>query len=409
MHRRLALLAAAGAPSLLAGVVAAQEARPPEAADLFRLVIPNPTGKNGYEDLVLAAQLYSRSRHKPAVDQGRLTLTERRRVLADSSVRRVQQLIRQGVSRPVTSPREKLDFTTLLPEFAHFRSLARLLMVEQYVLLADGRVPDAIQASRVFLRFAQVIQTDTLISGLVGVAISSMGIRGLGDRLDQFAFRDCELLYRVCLEWLAQPTSLPRLIETEHRGAREFFSTLPQQLRAKGPGFLKETGLDGLPADGSELLQRAQTDAAFLDSAARDAAHRLDRFYSELRTELSKPLWAQKLPELEADGTIGSSLVQALVPSLAGIVNAYGAEAARVRLLGCHAAIRRYRWENRELPAALAELRLGDLALDPFTGSPLQYEVRGTRYRLSSVGSPTGEDDPQAVNGRRPVTVGPDF
>ncbi len=408
MHRRLALLAA-GAPSLLAGAIAAQEARPPEAADLFRQVIPNPTGKNGYEDLVLAAQLYSRSRHKPAVDQGRLTLTERRRVLADASLRRVQQLIRQGISRPVTSPREKLDFTTLLPEFAHFRSLARLLMIEQYVLLADGRIPDAIQASRVFLRFAQVIQTDTLISGLVGIAISSMGIRGLGDHLDQLSFRDCDLLYRTCLEWLAQPTALPRMIETEQRAGREFLATMAQQFRARGLGFLKDMGLDSPDAASQDLLRRAQADPLFLDNLARDSARRLDRFYDDLRVELRKPLWEQKLPEVGEDGSFAATLARQFLPAFTSVVHRYGEAAARVRILGCHAAIRRYRWETQSPPATLAGLRLGDLAIDPFNGAPLQYEVRGTRYRLSSVGSPAKEDDPQAVNGRRPVTVGPDF
>ncbi len=66
------------------------------------------------------------------------------------------------------------------------------------------------------------------------------------------------------------------------------------------------------------------------------------------------------------------------------------------------------RWEHLAVPAALAELRLGDLAVDRFTGALFQYEARGARYRLSSVGAPTTENDPQAVNGRRPVTITPD-
>ena len=59
--------------------------------------------------------------------------------------------------------------------------------------------------------------------------------------------------------------------------------------------------------------------------------------------------------------------------------------------------------------AGLTGLDLGDLAVDPFTGQPLKYEVLGaTRYRLSSAGPKALADDPQAVDGRRPVSVGPE-
>ena len=78
-----------------------------------------------------------------------------------------------------------------------------------------------------------------------------------------------------------------------------------------------------------------------------------------------------------------------------------------MRLLACHAAILRYRWEYERVPPNLEALNLGDLALDPFTGQLLSYEPKVRSYRLVSVGPLADADDPDAEDGRRPVSVTP--
>jgi hypothetical protein len=95
------------------------------------------------------------------------------------------------------------------------------------------------------------------------------------------------------------------------------------------------------------------------------------------------------------------------VPTFTGVGTAYAREQARVRLLACHAAVLRYRWEHNQVPRTLAELRLGELATDPFTGQPLEYEGTGRRYRLVSVGPEAPADDPKAIGGRVPVSIVP--
>jgi hypothetical protein len=59
---------------------------------------------------------------------------------------------------------------------------------------------------------------------------------------------------------------------------------------------------------------------------------------------------------------------------------------AVARLLGCHAAIRRFRWENQRLPISLEELELGELALDPFTEQEFAYKVAQNGFTLESAG-----------------------
>ena len=72
------------------------------------------------------------------------------------------------------------------------------------------------------------------------------------------------------------------------------------------------------------------------------------------------------------------------------VMRALRIEEARLRLLAIHAAILRYRWERDQVPASLADLNLGDLAIDPFTGQPLTYEPLGRKYRLASAGDKGG-------------------
>ena len=96
------------------------------------------------------------------------------------------------------------------------------------------------------------------------------------------------------------------------------------------------------------------------------------------------------------------------MPALEHAENAFTREEAMVRLLACHTAILRYRWEHDRTPPMLADLNLGDLATDPFTGRLFVLESQGYRYRLYSAGPKTAADDPKAIEGRRPVSVVPD-
>ena len=78
---------------------------------------------------------------------------------------------------------------------------------------------------------------------------------------------------------------------------------------------------------------------------------------------------------------------------------------AQVQLLGVHAAIRRFRWEHDRLPDGLADLRLGSLGVDPFTGRSLPYQRTGeTTYELYSTGPPKRDENGNVVpNQRVPV------
>jgi hypothetical protein len=144
------------------------------------------------------------------------------------------------------------------------------------------------------------------------------------------------------------------------------------------------------------------------DAILVPAQKQLDTMVDRLQAELKKPAWERSHVRLPDDGSVGARLVALVLPALERAGDSYTSEEARIRLLACHAAILRYRWEHETLPPNLAVLNLGELAVDPFTGQPLRYELRGTReYRLSSAGPTASTDDPKAVNGRRPISAVP--
>jgi len=378
--------------------------KPPKS--LLRQVVGRPTGRNGYEEFLAAADLLKSSKIWKQAEGKQLSLAEKHLVLSDRKLQRALALLRKGVRKPVDSPRDGLDFTTLLPEFSAFRSLGRLLALQQYVLYANGRTADALETLRLGLRFGSLIQQDGLISGLVGLAIDSLVIREAGRHLEQLSAADCERLADICGERLAAPDPLPRVLESERAGIKRSLRTIFAEQPATAP---KALGLEGDAA--ARRLAQEFTQAHRDDERRRAMLAALDRRVDEAFRRVydayRRPPWERVAPEVKSDGSVGGSLLALTMPSIGGSFTAYTRAETKIRLLAVHAAIRRYRWETMRLPGNLDALNLGGLAVDPFTGRPFKYVVAGDAYQLTSAGPSAGADDPDAVDGRRPVSVTP--
>jgi hypothetical protein len=404
---------------LVAGAGAAfslKAATPESRPSLLRQVVPTLTGNNGYEELVAATDALRASKRFAAIEAGGGGLEAKRRVLRDPPVMRALDLVRRGLAKPVSSPRASLSSDTLLPELAEFRRLARLLVMQQYVLFADGRVPEAIETARLGWRLGTAIQTDTLISGLVGTAILAITTRGVAGHLDQLSERDCDLLYRACMERLREPDPAVRMLEAERNADRDLLA----EIREGKLDLASLVETDASPGPEDEASGRTRQAVADLKRVKAASAQEyavqlsrvqtaLDQRYDRVIGEWRKPAWQRSLPASPGEGGLVEGLVSAIapVPMLSQVSDKYTQVQAEIRLLACHAAILRYKWDQDRLPASLAALHLEELTIDPFTGQPLQYEPRGARYRLTSVGPPAAADDPKAVDGRRPVSVVP--
>jgi hypothetical protein len=407
MSQRHALLLASALAGVLAAVPAAAQ-QPTPSKSIFSQVVPQPTGRNGYEELVLAGERLQSSKLYLAIRDTYATapIAEKRRVLADKPVVDALRLVRKGLAKQVVSPRVDLSFETLLPEMGPFRDLARVLAMQTHLQLADGRVPEALETARTCIFFGRAIQADTLIGGLVGIAVETISIRTLGAHLEQLSARDCEQLHRICLQALALPDPQPRIMAIEYATTRRTIADILDKVKAQGPEALKPL-FGGSDEEFEEAAQFIRvTPPAELDRLAALVVRSLDEQSERVQTELRKQPWERQRALLEPAQEGGlASFAARFLPSVTASSDAFSREQAYLRLLACHAAILRYRWEHDRLPRSLDELNLGVLAIDPFTGAPLEYRMTGRQYLLTSVGPVSSADNPRAVDGRVPVSV----
>lgn len=382
----------------------AQDTEKQSQKSVLQQVVPKPTGQNGYEEWIAAGEIAKNNKLLEQAIQEGASLSAKRQVVNDPQIQRALTLFRAGLAKQTFSPRKELDDETVLPEFALFRNLGRLLTIEQYVRLADGNVPGAIDSIRDGLLLGYRIQTDTLISGLVGIAIDAILIQRIIRHLDQFSLRDCTRMVTLMEEWLKAPSPMIAVMQSERDGALRIL----QKYRDNSQGLLTLVqGGEGDQADHtpSPLEKYLENDPQNLNAVVDGAITRLKRHYETLLTELRKPAWERKMPLSEADKSLSSALVNTLLVASHMVTDRYESERATMRLLAVHAAIRRYRWEHDRPPDTLKELRLDPIfTLDPFTGETLNYQRKGDTYELSSVGPfARGEDGVTDPKRREPI------
>jgi len=374
---------------------------------VFQRLFPAPTGRNGAEEFVRAGDLLKRCTEWQRIEQSpEPTLAEKRRVLQRPEIQQALTLLRGGLRKPFLSPHAALDEETELPELALYRSLARLLAVEMYVRLADGRTGQALESLADGLRFAYLIEGETLISGLVAIAMNSMLVRRLAPHLDQLSARDCERLVALAREWISLPDPAIRIADQERQAIRRILDKHRAQ-PARLLAVLWPDELERGDRSGASRLQAALSGPA-AGAVLDGALARLDSYHAAVLECLRRPVWERTEPPRPADdGTAAWALFDGLAPDMGRIVDRFGAELAMVQLLGVHGAVRRYRWEHDRLPASLSELGLGRLAIDPFTGRELAYRKTGERsFELSSAGAvDRGSPDRPPSGQRVPVRL----
>ena len=382
----------------VAGKANAQDEPPHLRPPLLRQLFAQPTGMNGYEDFVQAGDLVQNNRRiEEALETG-ATLTQKRRLLAEPDVQAALHLLHTGMSKPILPPHAEVDAATTFPEFAVFRKLGRLLSTEMYVQFADGRIDAALDTLDDGLRFGYRMQTNTLISGLVGVAVDAMLFKSFSAHLDQLSEYQCLRVRRTVEEMAQWPSPLLSLLRDEQKMLERTLDQLASDPKGKEDlinQFVSEedrdentrllvTHLRSNPPDIGVLVAQAK---------ARGAVH----FGAAIANRQLPPKQRKPLPSTSGD-TLDARLFDMLVPSVEQVSSKYDQRDARLRLLGIHAAIRAYKWEYNHLPPTLADLHIGKLVLDPITGDPLHYQNNGATYDLFSRGFAPLDDDGKPTN-----------
>lgn len=355
---------------------------------IFPQLFAHRTGCNGYEELVTAVDAIATSKLAGEAVKPGATLTIKRAALQDPVVRQALQLMRTGLSKPVLPPRTKLAPDTKFPELFGFRQLARLLCVEAYVFLADGNAGAAISDLRLGLRLGSAIQKQTLIAGLVGIAIDGTVLNMIAQHLDQFSVRDCDGLIALAREWLAMPDPASALIGAD----QDAVLGILDRARVDPQGFMDAAGWTPEEKDQAQqfLANLTLQDPGAVDKLANDLAFLMSARYAAFQEELRKPYPLRSpVPPVPTDTLVGMVFYRmGIEPAYERASDRFVTDQTQIQLLAVHAAIHKYRWEHECWPPSLGVLSLGTLALDPFTGRPFAYRVTSSAYELSSAGPP---------------------
>lgn len=382
---------------------------------LLQQIVPNPTGRNGYEDYLRAADLvrsmkigpYERwifamasgatgsipkEDIPPRVTPAMSVLDVRRRM--DEQVGPIIAAIKEGNAKEVYDPRSKLDPMTMFPEFAQLKVVARIVANRAHVEFAAGRSNGGTTSLLDGLTFAWNLQGATIIASLVSIACSAIELAEFQEHLGQLTPGDAATIERFCNDLLARP--LP--IESTFRAERELMTSTLAMIE-------KSEDLRVLFSVDDE--SKRQNQVAVLKNLGKSDLRRV--------IEGATPLVAQRLASIAARLTGPESgwfaprpptkptnprdlSVENLAHMLADIccdedpfpqyATALAKARLQLRLLRVHAQIIRYRWNTGALPANLDQCCSTDSRIDPFTREPLHFEPIEGGYRLYSLGVP---------------------
>ena len=376
----------------------------------FDVVIPFATGKNGYEELVMASDaLYLVPDRNERIADFHATLTVKRETLSLPAVQKAFDLLTIGLSKPISSPRSEINENTTFPEFAGFRQLARLLACKMYVELADGNVSTAINTLRQGLAFGYAVQQDGLIGGLVGVAIDAILLKRFSVAVDQMGLKDCTLLMNLAKDWINLPDPSIHIYESERDMELAILRKHRNNPHDLVRALMSPTANDDTDAEQAALTQQLLSDPQAARSEVDGAIQILMNRFNELISELKKPNWQRKQIKPMEDKTVAGKLASTFSISLGSLISdKFAQDQAMVQLLGVQAAIRKYRWENDKLPDSLATLKLGDFGIDPFTGKELIYkQIDDRNFELSSIGPNERDDEGHETGKRRQLMLKP--
>ena len=126
---------------------------------------------------------------------------------------------------------------------------------------------------------------------------------------------------------------------------------------------------------------------------ARAALPEYRRGMQQLTRTAQKPAWERTPADFPQFKQAFNAEFLENVEAFRAVMDIATLEATYSRLLGCVAAIRLHRQRTGRYPDSLETLRLGELAIDPFTGAPFVYKVDPQRgFMLYSVGTNRVDD-----------------
>lgn len=387
-----------------------------QAPSLASRLVPNPSGKNGYEEYVYAADRVNTPLWKaydnwlaylsqtatdlnsnpPAMPDGitiqMSDLDVRRRV--DNLFGSALNLVHEGNRKPVFDPRTEFTAETLLPELAVFKTVGRVISNRAHVDFSAGRATAATDALLDGLTFAWNLIGDSIIAGLVGISIEAIMLSEFSDHLSQLTPVETARIESACKAMLGRPFYASAFYAHERKTLTEqidSFLSKPEVLTVDGPDALTKSAASAIGALSS--VDKLALKASVVRELDKRFGASIARFSGPETAWIPKEIGDEPKPIV--DDISVSNLTLAVTNSLVtkgmdrAIARSVGKARIQFRLLRLHARVINYRWQHNRLPSRLEDFADKDVAFDPIGGAPFHYDLIGEDYRLYSLGLPS--------------------
>lgn len=291
-------------------------------------------------------------------------------------------LLRQGLKQQYQQPAAR-SWSTLFPYFARYRELARRLTIESKTYMMRGRAGAAAFSALDTMRLgSQVPRGGSIIAGLVGIAIESMGRMQLQRVMPHLNAAECR--------------QAARRLETIRAGAWPYVETIREEKwcgqaslleMMKKPDWAREMtmGMTGSTAENYWMMWNIRF------TGKRRIIDNYVNFMDKSIAEALKPY-----PQTREVPIPDDPVNRILAPTFSrGRFNFARTEAGSGLVLVC-LALRSYRLEKGAYPAQISDLvptYLPQVPADPFSmGKMLRYQKQGDSYKVWSIG-PDGKDN----------------
>ena len=385
----------------IGGVRAQEKPAPPKFGDGAQLRTNDPA----YEGLITASKMLSKNEALEKATSGSAGLFDKQAAMDDPKVKESLKLLANWLDQNAV-PSVELSYTLdsfdpLFAQFGSFIQMAKTLEAKQYTQLADGRVSAAIDTTRDGLRLAVSLENHSLGGCQEGFQIEDAVIMPLASHLDQLAIPDCARLIRLSHDWEKTPNAILYALNRERRAWMQATDRLNGEDGKKIRAMLQQipdTAAESDPDKAKMLAQlKSLDDKSWLNLVKRTTVG-IDQIFTKATLNMQTPIYKRAAPEKfntskDIIGNIEGLLASGVSPQITKMETDYVKRQAYAHLLGCHAAIRQFRWENNRFPNTLSELKLDELAKDPFSGNLLVYKLDKDSYTLSSVGAPVYDKD----------------
>ncbi len=352
----------------------------PPRKPAFGQIFAKPTGQNGYEDYVLAADVMI----EPKVREAGAALYARPPVMTPLAAkrawvaagRRALELVRAGNKKPIHDPREKVDNDTPFPEFAGFKSVANLFACEARVRFADGDGAGGTQSIVDCLTFAERIGHYSFLGSLVSNACTAIILAEAEVDLSGISQRDAQTLAAAADKLLQKPTVFIDGVRSDFRMLDSYYDAAVADVRKRSDDP------SGDPNPSATFL-RFQKELLALPSGQEKALKEqvLNGVHNKLNAVVAifegpEKGWIAGEPEAREPEDLGDFLVQTMMPVYGQGMNAAARSRTQLRLLRLHGTIMSFLWEHDRLPKNLDELNAADLTGDPIVGRPFHYQMK---------------------------------